>query len=57
MPYFLKCWVHVRFIKINKPNAGRATAVRGVPKMILMVEFNGDTEEESALRLEICIRS
>ena len=47
MPYFLKMLGPRRFIKLLislTPDA--LQLLRGVPKMILMVEFNSDTEEE-----------
>ena len=47
MPYFLKMlglkkFIHLLFSLI--PDG--AQLLRGIPKMVLMVEFNGDTEEE-----------
>lgn len=47
MPYFLKMLGPKRFIAllINLIPDG-LQLLRGIPKMILMVEFNGDTEEE-----------
>lgn len=47
MPSFLKMLGPVRFIKLLFsliPDA--LQLLRGIPKLILMVEFNGDTEEE-----------
>ena len=47
MPSFLKMLGPVRFIKLLMsliPDA--LQLLRGVPKLILMVEFNGDTEDE-----------
>lgn len=47
MPYFLKMLGFKRFIKLLFsliPDG--LQLLRGVPKMILMVEFNGDTEDE-----------
>lgn len=47
MPSFLKMLGPVRFIKLllSLVTTG-VQLLRGVPKLILMVEFNGDTEEE-----------
>lgn len=47
MPYFLKMLGVKRFIKLlfNLIPDG-LQLLRGIPKMILMVEFNGNTEEE-----------
>lgn len=47
MPSFLKLLGPVRFIKLllSLVTTG-VQLLRGVPKLILMVEFNGDTEEE-----------
>lgn len=47
MPYFLKMLGPVKFIKLLIgliPDG--LQLLRGIPKMILMVEFNGNTEEE-----------
>jgi len=47
MPYFLKMLGVRRFIKLLFsliPDG--LQLLRGIPKMVLMVEFNGDTEEE-----------
>lgn len=47
MPYFLKMLGPVKFIKLLIgliPDG--AQLLRGIPKMILMVEFNGATEDE-----------
>lgn len=47
MPYFLKMLGPIKFIKLLLgliPDG--IQLLRGIPKMILMVEFNGNTEEE-----------
>jgi len=52
MPYFLKMLGWKRFIHLVTsliPDA--LQLLRGVPKMVLMVEFNGETEEEVRSKL------
>lgn len=47
MPYFLKMLGPVRFIRLCLGLIPTGThLLKGIPKLVLMVEFNGDTEEE-----------
>jgi len=47
MPYFLKMLGPIAFIKLLLGLAPTGLLLlRGIPKLILMVEFNGDTEED-----------
>ena len=58
MPSFLKMLGPVRFIKLlfSLITTG-AQLLRGVPKLILMVEFNGDTEAEVREKVRALHRS
>lgn len=58
MPSFLKLLGPVRFIKLlfSLVTTG-VQLLRGVPKLILMVEFNGDTEEEVRQKVRTLHRS
>lgn len=52
MPYFLKMLGFKKFLHLVIsliPDAGQL--LRGVPKMVLMVEFNGETEDEVRSRV------
>jgi len=47
MPYFLKMLGPVRFIRLCLGLIPTGThLLKGIPKLVLMVEFDGDTEEE-----------
>ena len=53
MPYFLKMLGPVRFIKLLLsliPDG--LQLLHGVPKMILMIEFNGDTKDEVVAKIK-----
>ena len=58
MPYFLKMLGLKKFIHLVMSLLPDALQLfRGVPKMILMVEFNGETEEEVREKVQVLHRS